>query len=244
MRRLGATFSVLALVSSLGIATPTAAQAALSGCGTQDYSRTYISGWIHPNLSSSGASAELPVRAAAVCDSDSGRQNFTNSWSMIAADDSRGWVQSGYERWWGSSFYFFSQTQRQQGTSGSLSTYYDTSQPLSVGSVFRFWQQYDTTCQCVHSNVNLRRLISTGWNPFTYWSQPFIPQFVSEARYTASDVPGNASVRQDFTKLQFQTTNNFSWAPMPTGMTSELQNESSRWAQSPINNQHVTSYTR
>lgn len=239
LRVVGATTLAVTAVISAG-ATP--AQAQLSQCGTYDGNKTYFSGWQYASLSSTGASAEIPVRTAAVCDSDSGRQNFTNSWSMIAAGDRQGWVQSGYERWWGSSFYFFTQSNRRSGQSGSLSTYYDTSQPLAVGSVFRFWQQYDAGCRCMHSNVNTRRLLSTGWDPLTWWPEPFSPQFFSETRYTASDVPGSPTVRTDFAKLQYQSRSNGSWLPMPHGMQS--RGDSTRWAQGAVNDQHVYSYTK
>jgi hypothetical protein len=240
---LGAAIALTAIT-----VTSTPAQGALSDCGPADYTRTYHGGFYWPYKADwnsgghrfEGASAEITVRSGAVCGSDTNRQNFSDAWSMIAGA-SDGWVQSGYERWHSSSIYFFSQTYR--GSGFNPDTYYDLSTALTVGSVFRFWQQYDGNCFCLHSNVNTRRLLSTSWNPFGNWTEPFSPQFAGEVRYRASDLPGSSTRRADFTKLQAQNFYGDGWVSMPHGMTS-VNDNTTRWVVGAVSDTHIYVYTK
>jgi hypothetical protein len=49
---------------------------------------------------------------------------------------------------------------------------------------------------------------TTSWNPFSYWSYPFDPEFFGEATYRESDMPGNSASPTNFSSLQGQNGNN------------------------------------
>ena len=199
------------------------ASAYLWQCGTPG---NYFDGMYRIGDNIEGVKANITSRFSGVCDTDSDpANNFTNAWSMITPSTSNAWVQSGYERGFGTGVRHFSQIYSpglQDTTAwGSLFPYNED---------HTYWQQYDPATKRIRSNVDLTNFLVTSFNPFAVWPQPFISEFMGEVRYLASDVPGYSGSAAGFWSIQTQRTSNHSWQFIPCPYLTGLNDQPSRWA--------------
>lgn len=204
----------MALITTLPF-TPAKADHFVSDCGTKS---NYFDGMrAFPTTWYAGVHASMRVAWASVCNTDYDPiENFTGAHSMVAGKTGPGaWAQSGYDRGYGVDYRHYAQQSRDGNT--PLVTQWGAF--IYPGEVHGYWQQFVASCSCIRSNVDLNTFITSSWNPFTYWEEPFFIQFQGEAAYTASDMPGSASYKAEFNGLQVQTLDgNFS--DVPAGLLS------------------------
>jgi hypothetical protein len=188
-----------------------------------------FAGWLNYGAYYEGVSAELTVRYGAVCDTDQNNNNFSTAWTMLASNaGGGGYVQSGFMRAYGSLIYHFAEQNRD---GSSYTRVYGS--PISVGEIHRYWQQWDSTCSCLHSNVDTTRFMNSSFDPFSVWTTPFSEQFVGEVKHVASDMPGVGGGPTKFANISVQDYYNH-WALIPNPFLARTVDRS-RWGANAIN---------
>src|SRR5439155_26901019 len=141
-----------------------------------------------------GASANITVRNAWLCTSDTSGNNLSTAWSMIASGNARGWAQTGFLRSGPVGEAHFAQ---QSPDGNSWSTVFGSQ--VGDGEVHHDWQQYDGACGCIHSNIDVTRFMDSTFNPKAgWWQYPFSPQFFGETKYLESNMPGWSTCQTTF----------------------------------------------
>ena len=182
-----------------------------------------------------GARADLRIRHGAVCDVDSngnpvtGKYNFTVAWAMIASDvysSTQGYAQSGFIRWYGSNIYDFAQNN--VGNDPTPPTWYGTT-ALSTGVDRAYKSIYNTACICVISYTDGTSRLMTAFNPYSNWDPPFGPQFMGEARFKQSDMPGTDGARMTMSSMKYQSDTDWNLYDTPCAIFSPVTGGSTRW---------------
>lgn len=202
------TFSVLAalcLTSTIIVSNGTA-KAEVFTCGTRS---NYFDGKSDERgtVSSLGAAATISGQYGAVCDTDTSQGNFTASWAMIQPQAASGWVQSGRVRWYNHCTVVFAQSY--DGKNDNPRTFYGTTCQADSGGTNTFTELYSAGCTCIQAEENGNALQNSYFNPNNAWPTPWGPEFMGEAGYTQSDMPGNSASPTKFSNLQRQTSNGF-----------------------------------
>jgi hypothetical protein len=207
-----ATVAVVAAAAALLLASPIAASAEVTTCGSRSASN-YHAGYLNPgDPSVEGDYAIISTRYGAVCDTDTTSNNFTNQYAMIASNNLAGWAQDGYIRWYGSSIVFFAQ----QSSGHTLNTKFGTT-ALTPGSTYFYYNKWDPSCYCIEAIIERTLYLKSTWNPYTAWVLPFSPQFTGEATYLASDLSGSASAPTGYTAISGQSEATDGWVAYPCG---------------------------
>lgn len=228
------------LAAALAIGEPVDVDAAEPTCGTRGNYHVY---WQPPPGQqglTEGTYALLVNRFAFLCGSVTTSRNFTSAWTMIYSANGSGWAQSGHDRSWGTSMRYFAQ--QFSGGSGQLVTTF-TPYSTSSGETHAYWQQYDASCACIHSNVDTTRLLNTGFNPYATWQTPFIPQYSAETAFLASDVPGSAVAPSTFSAMSFQYAIDHRFYGIPCPYLVSANDNPTRWATSPVSCTSVNIWT-
>ncbi len=230
-RRLVLCATLLGLAALLA---PTTANAtAGSKCGTKN-TNGYFDGYRNPGndvWNWEGTKANITVRKGLVCDADSSSSNTSSAWAMIAPDNTYGWAQSGYIRWWGSSIYHFAQHKRSSSTGyttklGSIPT---TGSTYTYSEV-SYWNSTAGQWQ-INEMVNSTVIQHTNWNTFTDWHEPLAVEWFGETKYRESDVPGLSTSKAHFTNMQVQWFSDDNWYAASNSALNGTT-DSSRWARS------------
>jgi hypothetical protein len=199
-------FGLLAAVAGIGC---TAANAEVYNCGNPCNKGNHcFDGKVDETTANRlGAAATISERYGAVCDTDMTSGNTVSTWAMIAPANGAGWAQSGYLRWYNHCNVVFAQ----DSVDGvNVSDFFiGTTCQQDGGQLNTFTQQYDSGCSCIHQDEGGRILESTSFDPTENWTTPWSPEFFGEAVYTASDMPGNSASPEQFTGLQYQSSDGF-----------------------------------
>lgn len=220
-------YNLRALVLVIGLlAVPgvSPVQAEISQCGSRG---PYLDGFYRfPQESYEGVHARITAQWGWVCNTDTNPlSNFTNSWSMVVDRfGHNGWAQSGFERGYGTGIRHFAQQMRSQG---DFFTQYGSYFP--EGENHGYWQQYDPSCSCIHSNVDQTRLMTSWFDPKFWWPQPFGVQFLGEAAYRESDIPGYGGTRTNFSGLEVQRSSDHAYITIPCFLYN-INDNPSRWS--------------
>lgn len=185
--------SVILLASALSFADRATAE--VRNCTQFGGAGNYFDGMWNPHSSYIGVSANLTVRYAAVCDTDTSQYNastqaignFSAAWSMIANAGGPGWLQSGYLRAYSQGDVTFSQ----EYNPSTIGLYTKFGTTVSSGNVEHYWQQ--NSGATYYSNVGTTRIISVSKANLTYGWSGYSQQFFGEDKYLSSDMPGGAS---------------------------------------------------
>jgi hypothetical protein len=226
---------VLAVVALPTTATTPAAAAGVCG-GTRG---NYFNGYFQdgkPNYQFEGSSGYIVVRDGANCTGDTSIGNFSNAWLMIASNlgaPYNGWGQVGFERTAGFPLRWFSQF---YDGYKALETRYSTfpvSNQIGVRHTFRvLWYE---SCLCLRATIDSTTWAESDFNPFAYpaesnWGpQAWSPQFLAEAGYLQSDVPGTPAARTRFSSLGAQRVSDDRLILMPCVLSGTTDNPT-RWA--------------
>jgi hypothetical protein len=202
---IAAILALLLLGSQVLLPTVTAAKAEVYTCGTNSH---YFDGKYEPVGQGNyvGSAAMISTRYGAVCDTKTGQGNYVAVWAMIASYDGNGWAQSGYVRWYNNCTVLLAQIMQTRGVTNPQ-TFYGTTCMSTDGSTNTFKEYYQNSnhsCFCVQAMVGTRALLTSTFDPASYWTPPWGPEFAGEAAYLASDMPGNSSAPTSFTNLQFE----------------------------------------
>jgi hypothetical protein len=175
-----------------------------------------------------GSQVDIVNRYGAVCDTKTGKANFTNAYGMIAGvntfDGGPGWGQSGYLRWYNSCTYFFAQIEEDAFDTGPQ-TFYGTT-CLTYGNTNTYQNTQIDSCSCMHSNINGTRELASTWDPKNVWFTPFSPQFEDETAYLESDIPGNASARTNWSNLMGKRLSDNTWVAYPCNVLTHVNDGS------------------
>lgn len=223
------SLALLCVASSALTAFAGPAQAYQSVCGQP-------SNWFHGYIqfaetsqpfAINGTSANVTVRGAPVCDTDSSpRNNFTNNWVMITDRDGfRNYAQAGFERGFGTDLQHFAQ----QSSATTLQTSYYSR--AVAGITYRYWNQQ--TSAGLRSNVNDIILLQ-GQTSLSTWRRPFLPQYLAEVRYRESDVPGRDNARTAYRNLSVQRASTGGYELQPCNL-SFITNDANDWRQQAYN---------
>lgn len=216
-----AAATVVALVVALTVhAAPAYGYQNQCGAGGNNFD-----GMLHSGDSIEGVSAMITSRTGGVCNTDTNPlNNFTNAWSMVASSNGLNWVQSGYERGYGTAVRHFSQVMSQNPY--QFSTIYGSYFPYNEDH--RYWQQYDPATGRILSNVDTTNFLVTQFRPLNYWPTPFQSQFFGEVRYLQSDVVGTTALKAGFWNIQTQRYDN-TWQSIPCPYLWGYNDQPSRW---------------
>jgi hypothetical protein len=154
-----------------------------------------------------GAYATIVTRYGAVCDTRTGQGNFTSAWAMLAGPSASDYIQSGFDRWYGSCTYYFAEA------SAPSQSYFDQkygSSCLSYGATTGYAEQYGSGNHVEYAKIGGTVWITTPFNPYSVWSS-FYPEFFGETVWKESDMPGNSASPTSFNSVQYQSssTHNF-----------------------------------
>ena len=222
----------LAVVALLGVGLAACAPLPPPGpCGVF-YSNSKFDGWgVSPYLSYvrtneyEGAAANITVRNALLCTTDTSEANNSSAWSMIT--DFRGWAQTGFLRAGPIGEAHFAQ-QSLDGT--SWSTVFGSQ--VADGEVHHDWQQYDGGCGCIHSNVDVTRFMDSTFNPKLSWVYPYGAEFFGETKYLETNMPGWNTSQTTFSGLQVQNfSNDNGWYTPPEWSYWSSNDNTNRWNQ-------------
>jgi len=239
--------SVIAAASIVGAAVAVPASPAAASyptCGTLGH---YFDGYYNyspgPLQVSEGNSAALTVRYGSVCDSDTSADtvigglttNPSASWEMLngAADSSghgTGYSQAGFLRWYGSSDYSFAEY---NDFHGQYNRKDDFAHPLSQGSTYKYQTQYNPGCTCLQNLAAGVQINQTSFNPTGTFATPWQLQYFGEVHYRESDIPGNPTVKTNFTHIQREGFGEVWTSALPT--LSPGNDNIYRWDESSVN---------
>jgi hypothetical protein len=237
IRRALAASLILMLTTSLAVFAEASSASASGICSS---SGKFNDGYFYnpnafPGYDFEGASGYIVVRDGNLCVPNSGPQNFTNAWVMIASDPSgnsgSGWSQVGFERTAGYNLRWFAQHAGRVGNYFDITTRYSTfsvNNQVGVRHTFRVLWNY--SCYCIRATIDTTNWLDSKFNPFvdTTWTRPFSPQFAGEAGYRESDMPGLSSARTAFSALGAQRYSDDVLAPLPCIMSGANDNPA-RW---------------
>ena len=197
--------ALLLLASQALLSYATVAKAEVYTCGTNSH---YFDGKNEPAGQGNyvGSAATISTRYGAVCDTKYTQSNYVTVWAMIASNNGNGWAQSGYIRWYNHCAVLVAQIEQTYGVTNPQ-TFYGTTCMSTDGSTNTFKEYYQNashSCFCVEAMVGTRVLLTSTFDPRSYWSTPWSPDFDGEAAYLASDMPGNSGAPTSFTDLQYE----------------------------------------
>jgi len=222
--------SLLATVS-LSTIPVSPAGAEVSNCTQFGPGGNYFDGSWKPSSSYIGVSAEITVRYAAVCDSDTSQYNqatesvgnFSAAWSMIADSGGNGWLQSGYIRAYAQGDVSFSQEYNPY----TIGLYTKFQNGVSAGQVHQYWQQ--ASGGTYYSNVDTSRLITVSAANLTYGWAGYSQQFFGEDKYLSSDMPGGVGSYGTSGTIQVQDSSD-NWHNVTSGfLTTANDTYGNRW---------------
>lgn len=215
--------SVLMLCPALFADSKTPAAAYGWQCGTGS---NYFAGMYRTGDQIEGAAAYITSRFSGVCDTDSNPiNNFTNAWTMVASNNGQSWIQSGFERGFGTGVRHFSQV-----ISPNLqdSTVYGDWFPYNEDH--EYWQTLNSANGRMYSNVDGYNFLSTTFPVFNHWGTPLQSEFLGEVRYLESDIPGYWPNATGFWNISTQRRSDHSWQYIPCPYLVSLNSQPSRWA--------------
>ncbi len=249
-----AAMTALFVTSVYIVASP--ANAEIPTCGAQspyNYHTGYI---VSPNTGTAweGAGVDITNQYGAVCDTDhsapnpslSGHHalgsNFTTAYSMIAANDSCGWVQTGIIRGYGSPQYIWAE-EAYCDASGNLhwADYFPASPTIANGTTYDYKNIYVSSCGCEEAIVaNTTVVLATWFDPYGTWSGGsdglhFDPQYDGETTYKESDIMGVPSSHTSFAGLGVQRSADDATQGLPCGyLGTEGNDNPTRWTHSVV----------
>jgi hypothetical protein len=227
---------------TLGVlwADPAAAAGTCSGTNTNFFDGYYQID--HPEHPYEGASTFIVVRDGAVCSGVVDSNNFLGGWVMIASGtQGQGYGQVGFDRYAGTTLKWFAEFNDGLGhVADRFSTFSVTNQ---VGVQHTFRVLWTPACACLHANIDTTNWLNSTFNPFFVgWGpQPWSPQFMDEATWLQTDVPGTPSARTSFSGMGAQRLSDDIIESMPCILSS--LNSSSRWSHSASSCTAVTLWT-
>lgn len=216
--RSGSWLTLLLSLTLFGQLLPAPAAAAIYNCGGLGH---FFAGYSASTSGEphyyEGASANIIYRQAALCSTDSTPNNSSTGWTMIAAGDSNGWAQSGLINYPGLGCWKHFAQQAAPGF--PLFTVIQYCVTIGVSHVV--WQRtkYNSVkgLWVVQSMIDNTVFLDSGyappsgWSPFAVWASPFVPQFLGETHHNASDVPGSASAKLDYSSMYVQELTDDTW---------------------------------
>jgi hypothetical protein len=156
---------------------PAARAAEVYTCGT--FRNSYFDGYYYGSGqgATEGDYAVLQTRYGAVCDTNTNpATTFTTAWAMIAPGTyNGGYVQSGFFCGYNQCTVFFAETRI--NNSNGVSGKFGTSCIATDGTSHGYAEQYGSGCGCEYAKIDGTVWMTTAWNPFTYWSYPFDPEY-------------------------------------------------------------------
>lgn len=211
------------------------ASVSTASCSTQGL---YFDGFYHDvgtQYRFEGSSGYIFVRDGAVCDGNPTDGNPSTAWNMIAANPTassdNGWAQSGFIRTGLRGLTWFSQAYA-QSYSGSLFTRFaNYSVEDQVGVRHTFRELYRPSCGCVQMYIDSTVWAQTPFDPYGTWAYPFDPQFLAEAHYLTSNIPGSPQAPAAYSALGAQLVTNDALIAMPCSKLAANDNPA-RWGRS------------
>ena len=203
----GVAAIVLSMVAVVDSTTASATVPCLSAYGSEFAG--LLSQQSGPGGTYEGASSQIDVGNGPICDTGShGQDNFHFVWSMIAENESaggaRGYVQSGYLRYWNGCTYWT--TEYNKGPGDTFHRHIHTEDGCKTFGSNRYWVQYIPSTGFERMNVDSTVLDTTPWDIYVEWAAhlPFEPEFSGETKYIGSDIPGTSSNTTTLGSLQVQ----------------------------------------
>lgn len=199
--------AVISAAAAFAMFPPSDAKANSLNCGTTgDYFDGYYGNYGQGNTE--GTYALISAREVSECNNApiGNSQNATMAYAMVAANGGGGWVQSGYLHTYGGGCVVFFAEVSKTGSSASIKT--GGSCLTLDGTNHGFEEDYGSACGCEYAKIDGTVWMTTSFDPFGTWSYPFSPQFMGEAFYRESDMPGAAATPTDFARLQGQNGSN------------------------------------
>ena len=180
-----------------------------------------------------GAGANVVTRVNSLCSSIGTVENFTDAWVMVAARDSRGWAQVGYEMnaVLGSSPRYFAQQYRGDGCPSTYSWCYSTTYwpgGPALNSVHGYWVQYEAACACLKMNVDLTTILQTEYQPSQFWPEPFSIQYAAEVGNINNNVLGTPTSKLTFDALRVEDYGG-GWQSIPSPFLQSTNSAPMRW---------------
>jgi hypothetical protein len=179
-------------------------------CGTfGDYYDGYVG--TQGQGATEGSWGSIQTRLGTECSTNTNPDiNRTSAWVMVKSGDSQqGYVQSGFNHGYGNCTTFFAAVRKNDNSSESDK--FGGSCISTDGSTHSYTEQYGSGCGCEYAKIDGTVWMTTGFNPFSYWTYPFRPEFMGEAYYLQSDMPGDISNPTNYSALEGQngSNNNF-----------------------------------
>ena len=183
-----------------------------------------------------GASGYITNRYASTCSSDTSGpdpsvnrigSNFTTSWVMIAANDSKSWSQVGVIAGFNELDYVWAEVYR--STPYERYDRFVSNSPIAAGTTNAYYEKYNANCPaptngpCEQSLVNSTRVTDTNFNPFSYFvyhrdndtGVKWRPNYFGEKTYQENDIMGNSASRTNFRQIGVQRINTSSFVLEP-----------------------------
>jgi hypothetical protein len=225
---------VATLVIAAVAATASPTQASTFNC-TAYGTASGFDGYNHYGGGIIGVSADLVVRSASMCGSDTSSSNAFAGWTMIWDSGGYGYLQSGYLRTAAdSAMYHFSQYQNNAFTPTEPFTVVIGG--VSLGSSHRYWQQYapDGTYE-FHSNVDTTRMISLIPGMLSYGWTAANQSAGGEVTYRATDMPGSSANPATFSNIAYQSIYSpYPFTQYPCGSFAIQNNRPTAWSIGPV----------
>jgi len=219
---------MLAIV--LASVLPVPARAAINPCANHN---NYFAGYQDGNTQndSFGASTNLRYENATMCTTQS--TATSSAWSMIAPFDRDGvYIQSGFAYLNGPTGPKVHFSQMRRCNVCGLATIPGST--VQAGETHHAWQQWDTSCQCLHSNIDTTTFQSL--TPGSDWSNhhPWESIYMGEVNWLESDVPGTASANALFLDLQREQGNGSWVGENAADLPPALNAQGCRWGVSSV----------
>lgn len=174
-----------------------------------------------------GASSYISVRFARTCTNyQLGTYSFNAAYSMIfgryLGTANMGYSQSGFLRRDGWPIYHF--VEEWKGTGPFQRRIQTQRGVLQDGvNIHKYWVQYSPSGHagyrpypCIEMNIDVTWIGCTAFNPFSVWEHPFNLEWMGEAVFRGTDVPGYVNTKTRFSDMQVQESTNYFSAAIPT----------------------------
>jgi hypothetical protein len=162
---------------------------------------------------------------------------------MVVSHNVGGYAQSGTMYRWG----YGSCVKRwaEQAATGPDWADYYLGGCSSVGDIRRYRQElvYDGSWH-VRSYMDTTVIRQSSFNPLSTWTTPYGVQFEAETTYTASNVPGVQTYKQEYTAMQVQNWAGDGWVSACGNTSLSPVNESSRYDRDKPDCDYIRTWTK